>query len=205
MERTILTTTDFSKVRGDFPILQREVHPGVPLVYLDSTASSQKPNAVIEAMDTYLPHAPTRISTAACIPWQKKRPRCMKARAQRIAAFIGAKAPEEVIYTRNATEVDQPGAVYLGTQVPASRAIVILLTEMEHHSNLVPWQMLAAERGIAPRVYPGHRRLPVRHGGLPRAAQAGAEAGGFYPHVQHAGHDHPGQGDHPPGARRPAR
>ena len=82
---------------------------------------------------------------------------------QRIAAFIGARQPREVIYTRNATESINLVA-YTWGRANLKAGDVIILTEMEHHSNLVPWQMLAAEKRSAPGIYPGDRGWPAGSG-----------------------------------------
>ncbi|RPJ52111.1 MAG: cysteine desulfurase [Chloroflexi bacterium] len=152
MERTILTATDFAKVRADFPILQREIHPGVPVVYLDSTASSQKPSAVIEALDTYSRRSNANIHRGVHTLAEEATALYENAR-QRIAAFIGAKIPEEIVFTRNTTESINL-VMYTWARKNLQPGDVVLLTEMEHHSNIVPWQILAAERGIVLKYIP---------------------------------------------------
>lgn len=137
---------DTQSIRADFPILNIEVRPGVPLVYLDSAATSQKPVSVIESMDTYYRkqnanihrgvHALAEISTA---DYETAR--------AKVARFIGATKAKEIIFTRNATESINLVAHSWG-RANLNEGDVVLLTEMEHHANLVPWQMLAAERGI---------------------------------------------------------
>src|SRR5437660_6330246 len=130
--------------RADFPILGRRVN-GKPLIYLDSAATSQKPAVVIDTMDDYYrrynanPHRGVyAISEEATAAYESAR--------QRVATLINAASPKEVIFTRNTTE-----AINL-VRYSWGRANVhagdrILLTEMEHHSNLVPWQLLAKETG----------------------------------------------------------
>lgn len=145
---------DIEKVRSDFPILQRELYPGKPLVYLDSAASSQRPYQVIDVMDTYYRnhHANVhrgihRLSDEATEAYEGAR--------KRIAAFINAPNPEQVIYVRNATEGFNLVAYSWGyANIQAGDEI--LLTEMEHHANLVPWQMLAAATGATLRFVPFH-------------------------------------------------
>jgi cysteine desulfurase/selenocysteine lyase len=131
-------------VRAEFPILSRQIN-GKPLVYLDSAATSQKPDAVIEVMDDYYrrynanPHRGVyTISEEATAAYEAAR--------QRVASFINAASPKEVVFTRNTTE-----AINL-VRYSWGRANIrsgdrVLLTEMEHHSNLVPWQLLAQEVG----------------------------------------------------------
>jgi len=131
--------------RADFPILAREVRPGVPLVYLDSTATSQKPSAVIEAMDAYYRQSNANVHRGIHTLAEEATALYEGAR-DRVQKFINARSRKEVIFTRNATE-----ALNLVAQSWGRHKImpndIILLTEMEHHSNLVPWHMLAAEKG----------------------------------------------------------
>lgn len=132
-------------IRDDFPILNREVRPGVPLVYLDSTATAQKPLAVIDAMDRYYRRSNANIHRGVHTLAEEATAQYEEAR-EKIARFIGAAAPREVIYTRNTTEAINLVAYSWGRKNIHS-GDVIILTEMEHHSNLVPWQMLAEETG----------------------------------------------------------
>ncbi len=147
-QEQVSAAMDWERIRADFPILHRTVH-GKPLVYLDSTATSQKPQAVLEAMDTYYRTTNANIHRGVYQLSEVATQQYEGARA-RIARFIGAKSSREIIYTRNATE-----AINLVAHSWARRKLsegdVILLSKMEHHSNLVPWHMLAAERGITLR------------------------------------------------------
>ncbi len=137
---------DVNKIREDFPILQREVHPGVKLVYLDSSATSQKPLSVIQAMDDYYRSYNANIHRGVHTLAEEATAKYEEARIK-IAGFIGANKASEVVYTRNATESINLVAQSWGRKFLKSGDIVVL-TEMEHHSNLVPWQMLATELGI---------------------------------------------------------
>ncbi len=137
---------DVRKIRGDFPILDREVSPGVPLVYLDSTATSQKPLQVLNAMDEYYRRSNANIHRGIHVLAEEATADYESAR-ERIAAFIGAATPKEVIYTRNTTESINLVAQTWG-RANLDSGDVVILTEMEHHSNLVPWQILAAERNL---------------------------------------------------------
>jgi len=145
-ESLIPTTLNVDKIRVNFPILGREVHPGVPLVYLDSAATSQKPVQVIEAMNEFYRRSNANIHRGIYALAEESTAAYESAR-ERIAAFIGADSPREVIFTRNTTESINLVARTWGRNNLQS-GNVIILTEMEHHSNLVPWQMLAAERGL---------------------------------------------------------
>ncbi|HEY76534.1 MAG TPA: cysteine desulfurase [Thermoflexia bacterium] len=148
---------DVERIRRDFPILCRQVH-GKPLVFLDSAASSQKPLQVLAAMEeTYrqcyanVHRGVYTLSEEATCSYEEAR--------DKVASFINARAREEIIFTRNTTESINLVAYTWGrTHIgPGDR---ILLTEMEHHSNIVPWQLLAQEKG-AELVY-----LPITDEGF---------------------------------------
>ena len=131
-------------IRKDFPILLRQVH-GKPLVYLDSTASSQKPVAVIEAMSTYYGTTHANVHRGVYEISEEATARMEKARVK-IARFINARQSKQVIFTRNTTESINLVAYSWGnTNIAAGDLIV--LTELEHHSNLIPWQLLAQRTG----------------------------------------------------------
>lgn len=130
-------------IRADFPILQREAHPGIPLIYLDSTATSQKPLSVIEAMDRFYRRSNANIHRGIHILAEESTELYESAR-DRIAQFINAPSAKQIIFTRNTTEAINLVANSWGRKF-LHRGDVILLTEMEHHSNLVPWQILAAQ------------------------------------------------------------
>src|SRR3990172_5398396 len=144
--RSHSVSLDITSVRDDFPILTREVRPGVPLIYLDSTATSQKPRSVIEAMDLYYRRSNSNIHRGIHTLAEEATAAYESAR-ERVAAFIGAPSAKQVIFTRNTTESINLVAYSWGRKFLKPGDIVIL-TEMEHHSNLVPWQMLSAERDI---------------------------------------------------------
>ena len=133
-----------AEIRKDFPILARQVH-GKPLVYLDSAASSQKPEAVIEAMSTYYEMYHANVHRGVYEISEEATARMEKARVK-VARFINAHRSKQVIFTRNTTESINLVAYSWGnTNITAGDLIV--LTEMEHHSNLVPWQLLAQRTG----------------------------------------------------------
>ncbi len=137
---------DFNQIKNDFPILQREVRPGVPLVYLDSTATAQKPQAVIAAMDAFYRQHNANIHRGIHT-LAEEATAAYEAARNKVAAFIHAPAAAQVIFTRNTTEAINLVAFSWGRQ-NLQKGDLVVLTEMEHHSNLVPWQMLAAERGL---------------------------------------------------------
>jgi cysteine desulfurase/selenocysteine lyase len=137
---------DVARIRGDFPILKREVRPGVPLVYLDSTATSQKPLAVIESMNIFYRESNANIHRGIHTLAEESTAAYESAR-QRVAEFIGAPSARQLIFTRNTTESINLVVATWG-RANLKSGDVVILTEMEHHSNLVPWHMLAAEKNI---------------------------------------------------------
>jgi len=132
--------------RKDFPILDREVKPGIPLIYLDSAATSQKPAVVIDTMDQYYRLTNANIHRGVHTLAEEATAMYESSR-EKVAKFIHAPRTREVIFTRNTTESINLVAYTWGRKFLNAGDLVIL-TEMEHHSNLVPWQMLAAEKGI---------------------------------------------------------
>jgi cysteine desulfurase/selenocysteine lyase len=141
-----MSAYDVRRIREDFPILSREIRPGVPLVYLDSTATSQKPRAVLDAMDAFYRRYHANIHRGIYVLSEESTEMYEAARAS-VAQFIGAASPREIIFTRNATESINLVAQTWG-RANLHEGDTILLTEMEHHSNLVPWQILAAEKNL---------------------------------------------------------
>lgn len=137
---------DVIKVRKDFPILGREVRPGVPLVYLDSAATSQKPLSVIEAMDDFYRRSNANIHRGIHTLAEESTAAYEAAR-RRVADFIHAPSPRQIIFTRNATESINLVSHTWG-HANLKPGDVVILTEMEHHSNLVPWHILADEKDL---------------------------------------------------------
>ena len=130
-------------LRGDFPILQTTVH-GKPLVYLDSASTSQKPQVVIDAVDAFYREYNANVHRGIYEIGERSTAAYEKARAQ-VARFIGASDAHEVVFTRNATEAINLVAYSWGRR-HIGRGDAIVLTEMEHHANLVPWQLLVQEK-----------------------------------------------------------
>jgi len=137
---------DTDRVRAEFPILSVETRPGVPLVYLDSAATSQKPRSVIQAMSGFYERQNANIHRGI-YRLAEEATAAFEGARDRIAGFIGAPSPRQLVFTRNATEAINLVAYSWG-RANLQAGDTILLTEMEHHSNLVPWQMLAAERSL---------------------------------------------------------
>ncbi|CAI1680889.1 cysteine desulfurase SufS [Serratia liquefaciens] len=139
------------RVRGDFPILSREVN-GQPLTYLDSAASAQKPQAVIDRELDFYRHGYAAvhrgIHTMSAEATQE-----MEAVREKVAAFINAGSAEEIVFVKGTTEGINLVANSFGRHF-LQPGDSIIITEMEHHANIVPWQMLAQERGLNLRVWP---------------------------------------------------
>jgi len=143
---------DANTIRKDFPILGREVHPGIALVYLDSTATTQKPIPVLQAMDDFYRHTNANIHRGVHTLAEEATTMYEQTR-QQVADFIHAKSSREIVFTRNATESINLVA-YSWARARLKSGDLVILTEMEHHSNLVPWQQLAMEREVALEFIP---------------------------------------------------
>jgi cysteine desulfurase/selenocysteine lyase len=137
-------TSAFAAIRQDFPILKREVH-GKPLVYLDSTASSQKPQSVLDAMNDYYNRYNANVHRGVYQISEEATDAMEKARVK-VARFIHAPKSKQIIFTRNTSESINLVA-YTWGNANIQKDDLIILTEMEHHSNLVPWQLLAQRTG----------------------------------------------------------
>jgi cysteine desulfurase/selenocysteine lyase len=146
-----MSTLNASAVREDFPILQQRVH-GKPLVYLDSAATSQKPASVIQTLDTFYRTTNANIHRGIYQLAEQATEQYENARKQ-VQKFIHAKSWREIIWTRNATEALNLVAYSWGRQnIRAGDEIVISM--LEHHSNIVPWQLLAHEKGATLKHIP---------------------------------------------------
>ena len=139
-------TLNLNEIRKDFPILTRETTNGKRVIYLDSTATSQKPLQVIEAMNDYYRRSNANIHRGVHTLAEEATSLYEGAR-ERIAKFVNAASAREIIYTRNTTESINLVA-YSWARANLKTGDLVILTEMEHHSNLVPWHMLQMERGI---------------------------------------------------------
>jgi cysteine desulfurase / selenocysteine lyase len=144
-------------LRSLFPVLERQVH-GKPLVYLDNAATTQKPLAVIESMDNYYRHYNSNIHRGVHTLSEEATTAYEEAR-KRIARFINAASDKQTIFTRNATEAINV-VVYSWGRANLGPGDEVLITEMEHHSNIVPWQILQEQLGFTLRY------VPITEGGL---------------------------------------
>lgn len=146
-----LVEMDIEKIRNDFPMLGKRMH-GKPLIYFDSAATAQKPNAVIDAIsDFYRDHYGTvhraiyQLATRSTEEYQKVR--------RKVRGFIHAAKDEEVIFTRGTTDAINMVAYSFGKAF-MKEGDEILISAMEHHSNIVPWQLLCEDRGATLKVIP---------------------------------------------------
>ncbi|MFZ9675082.1 MAG: SufS family cysteine desulfurase [Ilumatobacteraceae bacterium] len=144
-------SVDWSAVKADFPVLQRRID-GQRLVYLDSANTSQKPNSVIDTMADFMRHGYAPINRSAYRLAGEATDAFEGARTK-VQRFINAPGAHEVVFTKNATESLNLIAATWG-RANLRRGDVVVLTHMEHHANIVPWHMLAAERGIELRWIP---------------------------------------------------
>ena len=153
MHQAATAEVDWKAIREDFPILHEKAH-GQPLIYFDNAATSQKPKTVLDALRRYYEHNNANVhrglhelSSRATEAYEGSR--------RRVADYLGAVSPDEIVFTRGTTE-----SINLVAQAWGGKFLregdVILLTEMEHHSNLVPWQLLAERTGVRLRFVPVH-------------------------------------------------
>jgi cysteine desulfurase/selenocysteine lyase len=149
--RELRETLDVESLRKDFPTLRQEVH-GKPLVYLDSAATSQKPRAVLEAVDRYYEQDNANVHRGVHL-LSVRATEAYEAAREKVQRFVHAAHPHEIVFVRGTTEAINLVAQTFGrTRVRAGDEIVV--TVMEHHSNIVPWQMLCEQQGAALRVVP---------------------------------------------------
>ena len=142
---------DWKVIREDFPILREQAH-GHRLIYFDSAATSQKPRAVLDALRDYYEHDNANVhrglhelSSRATEAYERSR--------QQVSDYLGAAGADEIVFTRGTTEsINLVAQAWGGKFLRAGD--VVLLTEMEHHSNLVPWQLLAERTGAQLRFVP---------------------------------------------------
>ena len=138
-------TIDIAEIKADFPILNRPIN-GRELVYLDSASTSQKPTQVLDAMRDFYENTNANVHRGAYF-LSDKASRAMEGARKKVARLIGARSADEVIFTKNATEALNLIAASWG-RANLQRGDVVVLSVLEHHANIVPWHMLAAERGI---------------------------------------------------------
>jgi cysteine desulfurase / selenocysteine lyase len=140
---------DVERVRKEFPILERQVH-GLPLVYLDNAATSQKPRAVLEAIQQYYASTNANIHRGVHL-LSVEATAAHDAARRKLAGFVGAAAPEEIIFVRGTTEaINLVAQSFVRPRVKPGDEI--LISHLEHHSNIVPWQLVCGQTGAVLRV-----------------------------------------------------
>lgn len=147
-----MTTFDVEAVRKDFPILGRELSGGKPLVYLDSANTAHKPRVVIDAMEAHYREHNANVARAVH-QLGAEATEAFEGARQDVARFIGASRPEEVVFTKNASEALNLVARVLADDGRIGAGKNVVITEMEHHSNIVPWQQACARTGAELRWF----------------------------------------------------
>jgi cysteine desulfurase/selenocysteine lyase len=138
---------DVQRVRADFPILGRAVH-GKPLVYLDNAATTQKPQAVLDALTRYYTESNANVHRGVH-QLSERATEAFEAARQRVCRFLNASGPSEIVFTRNATEsINLVAQSFLRPRLQDGDEV--LVSAMEHHSNIVPWQLVGARLRVAP-------------------------------------------------------
>jgi cysteine desulfurase / selenocysteine lyase len=146
-------TYDVELLRKDFPILDRRVHDGVPLVYLDSANTSQKPRMVLDTLAEFYEQHNSNIHRATHALGEEATEAYEGAR-MKVAAFIGAPSADDVIFTKNSTEaLNLVANVLVWGAYGLKPGDEVVITEMEHHSNIVPWQLLCERTGATLRWF----------------------------------------------------
>ncbi len=144
-------TFDVARIRKDFPILDREIN-GHPLVYLDSANTSQKPVQVLDVLREYYEQHNANVSRSVHTLGTEATSAYEEARGK-VATFIGAATPDEIVFTKNSTEAINLVAHSAGQFLQLKPGDEIVISEMEHHSNIVPWQLLAERTGATLRWF----------------------------------------------------
>ena len=142
---------DVARIREDFPILSREIN-GHPLVYLDSANTSHKPVQVLDVMRSYWERSNANVSRSVHTLGTESTTAYEDARAK-VATFIGARSADEVVFTKNSTEAINLAAHSLGQLLELGPGDEVVVSEMEHHSNIVPWQLLGRRTGATLRWF----------------------------------------------------
>ena len=151
MAQSLSTVFNVSAIRADFPALAQQAH-GRPLVYLDNAATTQKPRQVIEALRRYYERDNANVHRGVHMMSERATEAYEGAR-EKIRAFVNAASVHEIVFTRNATEsINLVARAWGDANVRAGDEV--LITAMEHHSNIVPWQLLCARTGATLKVAP---------------------------------------------------
>ena len=177
-------TFDVNAIRAEFPILSRQVH-GKPLVYFDNAASAQKPDAVIDAMANAMRHSYANVHRGLHTLANETTQAYEDAR-ESVRRFINAGSVDEIVFTKGGTQAINIVAAGIGASIKPGDEIVLSI--MEHHSNIVPWHFLRERKGAVLKWVELHAGWLARHGQSCEAAVAEDEASGADAHVERAGH-----------------
>ena len=164
------STLDAQRLRADFPIFEQQIH-GKPLAYLDSAVTSQKPRQVLDAMRTFYETSNANVHRGVYTLSERATAEFEQAR-QKVADFVNAPSPREIVFTRQATEAINLVAYAWGLNNLGPGDLVIV-TELEHHSNFVPWQYIAKRMGAELRMIHVNDEGELDLGGLDELAQGG--------------------------------
>ena len=186
-----MPTYNVENLRRDFPILERQVY-GKPLIYLDNTATSQTPREVVEAIEQmYFAHKAN--VHRGVFSLSQESTAMQEAAREKVRAHINAASASEIIFTRGTTEAINLVASSFGSFFENGDEII--LTVMEHHANIVPWQLLGTRKRITIRVVPITPRRLARPRRLPHPLQRAHTPGSVHSCVECARHGQPRQGD----------
>jgi cysteine desulfurase / selenocysteine lyase len=155
LPQAAVTPLDVERIRKDFPVLDRLVHGHLPLVYLDSAATSQKPRTVLDALDDYYTRHNANVHRGIHVLGEEATALYEGAR-DKVAAFVAAPRRDEIVFTKNASEAINLVAnalAWAGQPLGVGPGDEVVVTEMEHHSNLVPWQLLCSRTGATLRWF----------------------------------------------------
>src|SRR5687767_7836568 len=141
---SVAAAFDVQKIRRDFPILSQKIH-GKPLVYLDNAATTQKPQAVIDAMVRSYTEDNANIHRGVHL-LSERATRAYEEAREKVRKYLNAASSREIVFVRGTTEAINLVAQTFG-RANVGRGDEVLITEMEHHSNIVPWQLLCDEKG----------------------------------------------------------
>jgi cysteine desulfurase/selenocysteine lyase len=167
LDARALSPFDVERIRRDFPVMREQVH-GKPLVYLDSAATAQKPQSVLDAIVGYYSHDNANVHRGVHT-LSERATRAFEGARTKVRRFLNAERDSEIVFVRGTTEgINLVARTFGASRVGAGDEV--LITAMEHHSNIVPWQMLCEERGARLRVLPiddaGELRLDALDGML---------------------------------------
>ena len=190
---------DAHRLRADFPVFE-ELFGGQPVAYLDSASSSQKPRQVLDRMRAFYEHEYANVHRGV-YRLSERATEAFEGARRTVATFLNAPSEKEVVFTRNATEALNLVAYAWGLD-NLGPGDVVVITELEHHANFVPWQYIAKRTGASFRHIPiddqGELQLDALDGSRTRGEREGR---GQQPRLEHARHDQPGRAARGVGAR----